>query len=98
MERHEVKCTLNPKNISACTGCLHLEEKSIEYTRFGYNGYCETEEQVKSHTFHCSKLNKDMFPAAVFHKGLPGKYPETFFEQELMPTNCDEFRFLNQDF
>lgn len=93
MKRHEVKCSKNPDNFSACTDCSNLEEKPIEYTRFGFNGYSETEEIIKTHTFHCKKLNKDIYPAAVLHKGLPEKYPETFFEQEVMPTECEHFEY-----
>ena len=94
MVKHEIKCSMNPANFSACAGCNHLEEKPIEYTRFGYNGYVETEDVIETHTFHCKKLNKDIYPSAVLHKGLPEKYPETFSEQEVMPVECEYYQYF----
>lgn len=92
MERHEAKCSYNPDNNVACSGCSFLEEIEVEYTVFGHNGYYETEDVKKAKGFKCTKLDKILYPPKVFHSGLLERYPETFEGQERMPTQCEFYK------
>jgi hypothetical protein len=91
MLRHETNCSYNPANFAKCSGCRHLSEIKIPYTVNGYNGYYETEQDREAKGFFCTKLSKKLYPFKVVKKGLLGKYPETFEDQELMPKECDSY-------
>lgn len=87
MENHEIHCGHNPKNYSACSGCVHLKQTEKEYSiGCRYDG-----EPIdrKSISFQCTKLNKELYPYKVIKKGLLEKYPETFEGAELMPSKCE---------
>lgn len=89
MVRHETHCTKNPKNVSACAGCVFMQEGTteIEYQNpmYEYNRTCAT--------FHCKKLNKNLYPYKVVRKGLLEKYPETFDGMEQMPNKCEHWNY-----
>lgn len=99
MTKHEEYCTHKPENQSACSGCSNLEETTIEYTAFYFDGYNEVERDRKSKGFKCKKLNKLLYPLKAVKLGLTSKYPETFHDQELMPNKCEhrEDLFSNLD-
>lgn len=92
MEKHEIVCSYNPKNIPACSGCIFLKETQVSVfyesnTEFGYH---ETEVNTKG--FHCDKKNIGLYPFKVVKKGLLQKYPETFYGQHQMPEKCDDHK------
>lgn len=86
-EKHEIWCNKNPENISACEGCIHLVEIKVEYYFDTYNG--ESSRETKG--FKCNKKEIELYPLLAARKGLPGKYPETFYGKELMPNKCELF-------
>ena len=83
MEAHEKYCSSNPANWSACCGCKHMEERSIDIH------YYESVHQVKQ--FYCKKLEQLLYPMKVVKKKLLEKYPETFENQKPMPATCEFF-------
>lgn len=95
MVRHEEFCSKNPKNIKACSMCVFLKETTVEYTKFYFNGYSESEQDVKAKGFKCEKLNKLLYPTKVEKLDLPNRFPETFADQEPMPNKCEHFSLLN---
>jgi hypothetical protein len=85
MGRHEKWCTYNPENFAACSGCDHLEETRVAYTKDGDDGHtCH----LQSTAFRCKKLDQMVYPKKVEKKGLLTKYPETFKNQIPMPKEC----------
>lgn len=87
MVKHEKWCASNPENRRACEGCNHLQEVKIDiFSEHSEDGT----RQVKG--FRCSVLKKILYPVKVEKKGLPIKYPETFENQEPMPTHCQYHR------
>lgn len=91
MERHEKWCTHNPDNFKKCTGCMHMEEAEVFYkVEVSYDIY-NGEETRMSKAFRCRKLDKLLYPMIVEKKGLPGKYPETFKDQQPMPKECEHY-------
>jgi hypothetical protein len=91
MLRHETNCNYNPANFAKCSGCCHLSEIKIPYTKEGYDGYYQSEESREAKGFFCEKLNKKLYPFKVVRKGLLEKYPETFADQEQMPVSCEHY-------
>ena len=89
MIKHEEHCGHNPKNHSACQGCIFLKQKSETFEGYGHD--YGNEYYVK--TFFCEKLNKGVYPHKVVKKGLLQKYPETFVDQIKMPTKCEHWRY-----
>ncbi len=94
MEKHEEFCSMNPKNHSACSACVHLVEgqTTVYYERNDGGGYREIPCIQK--TFTCDKLKKEMYPFKVIRKNLLEKYPETFVGKELMPNVCKEWAYI----
>jgi hypothetical protein len=94
MIKHEEICSKNPKNVSACSGCIFMEEGETNvYYYHPYNG----EETVrKCKTFHCKKLNKDLYPYKVVRKGLLSEYPESFEGMEQMPNKCEHWNYTEE--
>lgn len=90
MIHHEQWCNSNPKNMAKCMGCDHLKET----VNVVYGDYFGQEYEKSCKSFKCEKLNKILYPAKVIRKGLLDKYPESFEDQELMPTDC-EFYFCD---
>lgn len=82
---HEKWCNKNPENYHDCWGCLnlHMIDKPL---------IIDENNQVlyKTNSFRCIKLNKNLYPYIVNKKKLLEKYPETFKDQELMPSICKE--------
>lgn len=91
MIKHEFNCPSNPKNMSACSGCIHMLEGETEV--YYYNAYDGSEYPKKCKTFHCKKLNKDLYPFKVVRKGLLEKYPESFEGMEQMPNQCEHMTY-----
>lgn len=102
MVKHELFCNSKPENFPSCSGCSHLEQTEIEYVNFYFNGYNESESIRKTNGFRCKKMDKLLYPLKALRLGLPSKYPETFYAQELMPNKCehreDELFDLNTNF
>jgi hypothetical protein len=93
MIKHEEHCSKNPKNWSACSGCVFMKEGETEvYYQNNYSGEME-ESSKRCKTFHCEKFNKDLYPYKVVKKGLLGKYPESFEGMEQMPTTCEGWNY-----
>jgi hypothetical protein len=81
--RHQKGCSNNPANKTACLGilCKHLGKTKIE----GSTGYLID-------VFYCNKLNKKVYYPNAKHKGCLHRYPDTFKDQEPMPTECEHFK------
>jgi hypothetical protein len=90
MEKHEKACYRNPENQRACSGCFHLKEIEVGYFWDHFDG----EHVTKTKGFHCSKLDKTLYPYKVEKMGLPDKHPEHFEDQEPMPKQCEHFTFF----
>lgn len=91
MVKHEDDCISNPKNFRICHDCTFCEEKQVDYTVFGFNGYSEVEVDKKANGFYCTKLAKAIYPYKCERKKLPEKYPETFVDQIPMKKDCEHF-------
>lgn len=98
MERHEKLCNNNPENFRACSGCVFLENTTIEYSysvpTIGLNmGVVFDGDTVERKTtgFFCSKLKKKIYPFKAEKMGLIEKYPETFEDQYPMPKTCEHY-------
>lgn len=89
MINHEEHCSRNPKNISACSGCIFLKEETADIYYQNFDG--ESHQTVMA--FKCEKLEKRLYPYKVVRKGLLEKYPESFEGQELMPNKCEHYNF-----
>jgi hypothetical protein len=87
--KHEESCKKNPDNEIACIGCIFLKEVVKKVDVDCYNGY--TTMEFKG--FRCEKKDIGLFPPKVLHGTLLDRHPETFFEEELMPTKCDLHSF-----
>lgn len=87
MATHELHCTKNPENFSACSGCVFLKEGKESIDSGGDEPYLVTTYR----TFFCNKLNTGVYPNKAVKKGLIEKYPEQFESQIRMPTHCDHF-------
>lgn len=89
MVKHEIHCTKNPKNISACGGCVHIKEvpKTVYFDQWDGEG------QKTCTSFHCVKLEKELYPYIVVRKGILERYPETFEGAEQMPNQCEHFSY-----
>lgn len=85
MEHHEKWCPKNPENIKACQYCKHLEETKVIVYWDGYDGPHESLRKG----FRCAKLDKLLYPLAVERRGLDGRFPEHFEDQEPMPKECE---------
>lgn len=88
MIRHEKFCESNPENSKACSGCMFLEEETIEHVRYNHYG---SESITSSTSFKCVKKDILVYPTKVERLGLPEKYPETFEDQIPMPKECEDF-------
>lgn len=91
---HEAICAKNSVNFTACFGCKYLTKAEVETTIFGFNGYCEVEEDVKVRVCVCTKNNAHMIPPKIQRKGewydvvrdtITGKELKT----EFMQPHCD---------
>jgi hypothetical protein len=85
MEFHEKWCPKNPENEKACTGCAFLKEEKVTVYWDGFDG----EHDMQRNGFRCTKLDKLLYPLAVQRRGLDGRYPEHFADQEPMPKVCE---------
>lgn len=87
MEHHEKYCTANPVNKSACYGtsggCAFLEK--VEHSQHPYYG------DVIGYQF-CQKHQKKLYSAKALRLKLDKQHPEHFADQELMPTDCADFK------
>lgn len=93
MINHEENCSCNPKHFDACSNChfLKVKPKTIHYdVPCGYDGEME-ERTISSQSFHCTKLNKEMYPSKVVRKKIINRFPETFQGMEQMPNECEHF-------
>jgi hypothetical protein len=90
MEHHEKWCPKSPENIKACTYCSHLEETEVTVYWDGYDGSHES----KRKGFRCTKLDKLLYPLSVQRRGLDGRFPEHFEEQEPMPKECEHTTYI----
>lgn len=88
MEKHEFNCSANPKNTTICSMCCFLE---VGETTVQSDYYGEMQKQ-KQKTFHCKKLNKNMYPFKVVKKRLLERFPESFAGKEQMPQDCSDAR------
>jgi|SRR3990167_9873198 len=94
MLKHEDFCSRNPKNFSACSGCVFMKEEETEVYYSNSNIYGDEETTtVKTKAFYCKKLDKHLYPFKVVAKGLLEKYPETFEGQEQMPVKCEHWNY-----
>lgn len=89
MVRHEEFCGSNPENIPICSGCEFLEETEKDIYFDGYYG----EEKRTAKSFRCTKKDIGLYPLKVVRLGIIDKYPETFHNEILMPTECEDFNF-----
>lgn len=82
--KHEVACTKNPDNWSACSGCEHLKEikKQVPDER-----YLDGEREMNG--FYCEAKKIEMYPKKCEHKGLLKKYPDSFNGLTVMPKECE---------
>lgn len=90
--QHEELCNSNPKNHSVCSICIHIEKIKIdvEYQNHEYGGV-----DIKQATaFYCPIKNKKLYPLIVRKKKLPERFPETFDDQEPMPTECNDLKLF----
>lgn len=85
MEEHEKWCPKNPENEKACTYCPFLKETDVTIYYDTFDGEGST---VKK-GFRCTKLDKLLYPLSVQRRGLDGRFPEHFGEQEPMPKTCE---------
>lgn len=85
MEHHEKWCYKNPENEQACMSCKFLEETKVTIYWDGYDGSHES----LAKGFKCTKLDKLLYPISVQRRGLDGRFPEHFSEQEPMPKECE---------
>lgn len=93
MIKHEKHCTRNPKNRSACSGCVFMKEGETQVYYPNNSGeFGET--YIRCKTFHCEKFKKDLYPYKVVRKGLLEKYPESFEGMEQMPSICKEWNYI----
>ena len=89
MTVHERKCMSNPDNNRACLDCIYLEETKIPYTVEYQRGVDSFDYKDKESTgFKCLKLDKLIYHVKAELNKLPGKWPETFEDQEPMPKEC----------
>ncbi len=98
--KHEDLCEMNPKNHAACSGCEFMKETTVDVILYNHDYDYPEPYTSKSKAFECTKLKKMLYPMKVVRKGLVKKYPETFKDQEPMPSKCDLFQFKdysNQD-
>ncbi len=92
MVNHEKWCGNNPENYKACHGCIHLEEKEVEYCVRTYTSDGDVYYTDKKTTgFVCAKLGKELYPFSAEKLKLPEKYPETFEDKEPMPKDCEHY-------
>lgn len=93
-EKHELWCNSNPKNKKACSGCVNLIKVEINVEN-NHPEYAST--FLFFDAFKCTVFDKLLYPTIVQRKGLLDRYPETFEDQEPMPTECDKKKvaFLN---
>lgn len=82
MIKHEKFCDRNPLNIKACFGCVFLTKEEVLIEEHDHY-------DRKSNGFRCTKKDVLLYPTKVERKGLLDKYPETFEDQEPMPSQCD---------
>ena len=80
MSRHEKFCSRNPINQRACYDCKHLQE--IKVTIETGEGY------FFKKGFYCPIIDKKLYPVAAEKKNLPGRYPETFKDQNKFMLMC----------
>jgi len=85
MVKHEPMCYSNPINIPKCSDCIHLKEIKTTYV----NRY---DNDAEAKGFMCMAKNIELYPLKVVKMGLTGRYPETFYEKELMPNQCDLYQ------
>ena len=88
--KHEFNCYKNPKNHSACVGCIFINVEPITY--LGGHDYYGERTDIKGNQFKCEKLNKTMYPFVLVKKGVVEKHPEQFEGQEQMPSNCKDWK------
>ena len=88
--KHEESCKKNPENAIACAGCVFLEKVDKSAYIDTYDG---REFKIDLQGFRCTKRGIGLFPPKVLHSGIVGRYPETFYEEELMPIECDLHSF-----
>jgi hypothetical protein len=93
-EKHEPHCSHKKENQSACSGCVYLKEFKVDvFTGNDHNG---EEQSISINGFSCSKLDKVLYPYKCIRKGLVDKYPHQFEGQELMPSVCEHWNYMEQ--
>ena len=97
MVKHELYCNANPINFRACSGCVHLEEREIDYCINSYMNGDHYQEIKTTKTFYCNKLIKLLYPFKVEKMGLVNKYPKTFDGQDPMPNECEDFEEFSME-
>ena len=84
--RHETVCSKNPANFIMCTGCDHCAEVRKDIYIDTYCG--EYTRDVKS--FYCKAKEVNMYPPKT--KNIAARYPDSFEDEILMPTECDLYK------
>lgn len=93
MIKHENFCFKNPNNVSACSGCIHLEEVEKEYQQEEYFDGYYFEETRRTKGFKCTKLDLLMYPFACVKRDMLKKYPDIFDGEVQMPTECEHWNY-----
>jgi len=89
MERHEKWCYRNPENKQKCFElCKYLEVRK-EYIS-GYDDRMIT-------TFYCTAKREEVYTVGAVKKDLPNIYPEHFGTAVLMPSECNDYKFMHED-
>lgn len=91
IKKHEKYCSHNPATWHKCSECVNL---IVEHENI-YSDYYERDITVNN--FICNKLNKNMYQLKAEKMGLIKRYPESFEGKELMPFECEHFKFDNND-
>ena len=89
MEQHENQCSRNPANFHPCFDCKHFEISTESHEQHYEGGGNDLTRWVESDLWQCKERGIYLHTRRAEVKNLLTKYPESFIDTELMPSECE---------
>ena len=97
MVQHENQCTKNPINFHPCFTCINFDVTEESHEEHYEGGGNDLTRWIKSEYWECKKHKICLHTRRAEVKGLINKYPESFIDTELMPSECEFYSKKNNE-
>lgn len=88
-EKHEDKCSSNPKNFTDCSFCKFLEQRDMQFIEFVSTPYGEHEEERSITAFWCDFKKHWVYPRHIVNNPIDSSNIDYEIDNEPMPNKCD---------